>query len=328
MNILILGASGFIGRNVLDYFSKYKENKIVATWKTRRIEDTENVFGLSADLTTETEVKMVFDFADKILDNKIDVVIQAAATTSGSKDALSKPWYHVTDNAVMNSLILREELNHNVSHHIFFSCTVMYSGLKGMATEDTKIDHIDDKYFGVGWTKVYLEKMCEFYSRFKKTKYTAIRHSNIYGPYDKFDLDHSHFFGATITKVMTAKDGGDIIVWGNGEDKRDFLYATDLVGFLNELIEKRFGITDKDYILFNLGSGENTTTNEVVRKVVEASGKELRILNDLSAPSISISFSVGNAVIKRYGFGWEPRITIEEGIEQTIQWWKENYNKK
>ena len=327
MNIVIMGASGFIGRNVLDYFSKDKENKILATWKTRRIEDTENVTNFQVDLTLNDEVEIAFDKADEIFDGKIDVVIQAAATTSGSKDALSKPWYHVTDNAVMNSLILREELNHNVGHHIFFSCTVMYSGTKGQATEDAKIDKIDDKYFGVGWTKVYLEKMCEFYSRFKKTKYTAIRHSNIYGPYDKFDLDHSHFFGATITKVMTAKDGGDIIVWGDGEDERDFLYTTDLVGFISELVGKRPNI-DKDYLLFNLGSGENITTNSVVKMVVGASGKNLRILNDLSAPSISIGFSVGNAVLKRYDFGWEPRITIEEGIEQTIQWWKENYNKK
>ena len=64
---------------------------------------------------------------------------------------------------------------------------------------------INTKYFGVGNTKLYIEKMCEFYSSISDIKFTIIRHSNIYGPFDKFDLEKSHFFGATITKVLTAK---------------------------------------------------------------------------------------------------------------------------
>ena len=48
---------------------------------------------------------------------------------------------------------------------------------------------IINKYFGVGWTKIYIEKLCEFYSNISNTKFTIIRHSNIYGPYDKFDLE-------------------------------------------------------------------------------------------------------------------------------------------
>ena len=54
------------------------------------------------------------------------------------------------------------------------------------------------QYFGAGWTKVYIEKMCEFYSRIGDTKYTVMRHSNVFGPHDKFDLEKSHVFGATI----------------------------------------------------------------------------------------------------------------------------------
>ena len=59
---------------------------------------------------------------------------------------------------------------------------------------------INKNYFGVGNTKVYIEKMCKFYSELG-LKTTAIRHSNVFGPYDKFDLDKSHVLGATIRKV-------------------------------------------------------------------------------------------------------------------------------
>ena len=64
--------------------------------------------------------------------------------------------------------------------------------------------------------------MCEFYSNLSKTKYTVIRHSNIYGPYDKFDLEKSHVFGATLTKVMNGKER--VTVWGTGREGRDLLY--------------------------------------------------------------------------------------------------------
>ena len=82
-----------------------------------------------------------------------------------------------------------------------------------------------------GNTKVYVEKMCEFFSRLGKTKHTVLRHSNMYGPHDKYDLEKSHVFGATVTKVMNSTDG-KVNVWGTGEEKRDLLYVGDLVDFI------------------------------------------------------------------------------------------------
>ena len=82
--------------------------------------------------------------------------------------------------------------------------------------------------------------MCNFYSSLGITKYTVIRHSNIYGPYDKFDLEKSHFMGATITKVLTAKK--NIEVWGEGKESRDFVFIDDLVKFIEKsiLFQKSF----------------------------------------------------------------------------------------
>ena len=78
--------------------------------------------------------------------------------------------------------------------------------------------------------KVFVEKMSEFYSRISKTKYTLIRHSNVYGPHDKYDLEKSHVFGATITKVMKAKK--EIIIWGTGNESRDLIHIDDLINFV------------------------------------------------------------------------------------------------
>ena len=149
----------------------------------------------------------------------VDIIVQAAATTSGAKDIVTRPFIHVTDNAVMNSYLFRSAFERKVKHVVFFSCTVMYpSSEKALKESDFDANTpLHPRYFGVGNTKIYIEKMCEFFSRIGETKFTAIRHSNIYGAHDKFDLERSHVFGATVTKVMTAKD--KVTVWGTGEGK-------------------------------------------------------------------------------------------------------------
>ncbi len=217
--ILITGAAGFIGRNLLEYFLQGSQYEVYAVYN--RVLPPENLKThsrarlIKADLTNPIDVDRVC--------RGMDVIIQAAATTSGAKDIVTKPYIHVADNAVMNSLLLRAAHDHKVGQVIFFSCTVMYPKKENPVREEDFNHQISKKYFGVGWTKVYIEKMCEFYSSIGETKYTAIRHSNIYGPYDKYDLEKSHVFGATVTKVMTAKDG-KIVVWGTGPERRIFYF--------------------------------------------------------------------------------------------------------
>jgi nucleoside-diphosphate-sugar epimerase len=222
-NLLICGATGFIGRNLLEYFHKQGEHKIRAVHYNRpALTQYEGVEWVNADLRNPESVKNVL--------NGIDIVLQFAATTSGAKDIVTRPFIHVTDNAVMNSLILRECYEQSIKHFVFPSCTVMYQPSQ-VALDETDFDANEPLlpvYFGVGNTKLYIEKMCEFFSRLGRTKHTAIRHSNMYGPYDKYDLERSHMFGATITKVMTSTDG-KINVWGTGEESRDLLYVEDLV---------------------------------------------------------------------------------------------------
>lgn len=248
----------------------------------------------------------------KNLVRDVDVVIQCAATTSGSKDITTRPEIHVTDNAIMNALIFRAAHDAGVKHVIFFSCTTMFS--QGVLTEESEID-IHPKYFGVAHTKLYNEKMAEFYASLGKTKFTVIRHSNIFGPHDKFDLERSHVFGATVTKVMQATD--TVKVWGTGEEARDLLYIDDLVDFVQAAIESqpwKFG-------LYNAGSGSAVKVKDLVQKVIEASGKNLQIEYDLSAPTIPVSMSLDCTKAKDE-LGWEPKIGLSDGIARTIAWWR------
>ncbi len=313
--ILICGATGFIGRNFLNYFGSRKGQKIRAVYNVRPPFDVSHlpaeIEWVKADLRAPGDV-------EKAMDN-VSVVIQAAATTSGAKDIVSKPYIHVTDNAVMNSLLLRSAYHHNVSHFIFFSCTVMYQSSETALSENDfdETRPLHPRYFGVGNTKIYIEKMLEFFSNISDMKTTAIRHSNIYGPYDKFDFERSHVFGATVSKVMLADS--KISVWGTGEEERDLLHVDDLCDFVDKAIQKQ---TQK-YRLYNCGLGEKISIRSLVNKIIEKSRKDLAIVHDLSQPTIKTSLYLDCSLAKTE-LDWMPTVSLDEGISRTLDWWREN----
>jgi nucleoside-diphosphate-sugar epimerase len=160
--------------------------------------------------------------------------------------------------------------------------------------------------------------MCEFFSRLGRTKHTVMRHSNMYGPYDKYDLERSHMFGATITKVMTSTDG-KINVWGTGEEARDLLYVEDLVKFVDCAIEKQ----ENSYELFNVGVGKAVQVKDVVNKIITHSGKNLEIVHDLSKPTIPTSLFLDCTKAKEK-LDWEAETDLDTGIIKTLNWYKEN----
>jgi nucleoside-diphosphate-sugar epimerase len=309
--LLVLGATGFVGRNMTEFFAAQGNYDVHAVRFTRPEYACKGVTWHKADLRDA-------DTVTKLLQG-VDVVVQAAATTSGAKDIVTRPFIHVTDNAVMNSLLLRAAFEAKVKHFIFFSCTVMYpSSEKGLKESDfDENTPLHPRYFGVGNTKIYVEKMCEFYSRICDTKFTAIRHSNIYGAHDKFDLERSHVFGATVTKVMTAQD--KITVWGTGEEERDLLHADDLNRFVAAALEKQ---TEK-YRLYNCGLGKAVSIRELVNKIVKASGKSLKIEHDLSQPTIKTSLFLDCGLAEKE-LGWKPQVALDDGIARTIAWWRDN----
>lgn len=314
--VLVCGASGFIGRNMAETLARRDDFVVYGTYFKTPLTGDIGFEAIKADLTKEDDVFKVV--------KGMDIIIQAAATTSGAKDIVTKPYYHVTDNAVMNSLIFRSAYEHKVSHVVFFSCTVMYkSGSQPVRETDFNAnENIFPAYFGVGWTKVYLEKMSEFYSRLGNNKYTVIRHSNIYGPYDKYDLERSHVFGATVTKVMTTPSGGKITVWGSGEEERDLLYSSDLVDFVGLALDEQ----QAPFELFNAGCGSSISIKDLVHKIITASAKDITVQHDLSKPTIKTKLCLDITKAKNI-IGWQPQVSLDEGIRKTIQWYEKNYSK-
>lgn len=314
--ILVCGATGFIGRNIAEALAVHDHYEVHGTYFTKKPWTNPKVVMHFADLTKKEDVERIVA--------GMDIIIQAAATTSGAKDIVTKPYYHVTDNALMNSLLFRAAHEKGISHIIFFSCTVMYQSRSEplRETDFNANDEIYDKYFGVGWTKVYIEKMCEFYARLGTTKYTVIRHSNIYGPHDKFDLEKSHVFGATVTKVLTAKDN-KITVWGSGEEARDLLYISDLVDFVKKAIEKQHA----SFSLYNVGYGFAIPIKDLIKKIIFHAGKHMDVCHDLTKPTIKTSLCLDCTKAKEE-LGWVPLVSLDQGIQKTLKWYESTYKNK
>ena len=315
--MLICGANGFIGKNLLNYFAgKYSvratDINIPHLDPPSSVLDKSNdIEWVHADLRKSEDVKRVL--------KNVDIVLHYAATTTGVADIVSKPYIHVTDNAVMTSLLLREAFEQDIKHFIMPSCTLMYqsSDVPVKETDFNENDGIIPKYFGAGSTKVYLEKMCDFFAGFKKTKYTVLRQSNLYGPYDKFDLAKGHVFAATVAKVMNSDS--EITVWGTGEEERDLLHVSDLINCIETVLKKQ----ESYYELINVGLGKSIAISDLVELIVTASGKNLSIEYDETKPTIKTKLAVDISKAKEK-YDWFPKVSLEEGISKTLRWYREN----
>jgi len=309
--IVVCGATGFIGRNLVERLAADPGVELVAVRHRRPGYDLPGLRWIEADLTRDEGARAAVAGAD--------VVIQAAATTSGAKDIVERPYIHATDNAVMNSLLLRACHEAKVGHFVFFSCSVMYQPAERPVREsDFDLSRpLFPSYVAAGWPKIYVERMCEMYAGFGRLRCTALRHSNVYGPHDKFDLERSHMFGATVTKAMTAPEGGTLTVWGTGEEARDLLYVGDLVRCVEMVMARQ----TTPFALYNVGFGQAVKVRDVVERVIAATGRRIGIAHDLSRPSIPFSLALDSSRIATE-IGWRAGTTLAEGLARTIAYWR------
>ena len=312
--MLICGADGFIGKTSLDHFKDtYDITATIFNRKHPRRPSRLGVDYISVDLRNEAEVINLFK------NKKYDVVLQTAATTTGAKDVTERPYVHVTDNAVMNSWIFREAMTAGVGHLLFPSCTVMYQPKEQPQAEAdwSPSDEIYPAYFGVGNMKVFCEKMCDFYSRIGTTKFTAFRHSNVYGPYDKFDLDKCHVVPAFVNKVINAEK--ELEIWGEGKASRDIIYIDDLIDFIDKCIQNQ----ETKYELYNCGAGIAYPILGLAKAIMKINNKELDFKFDLTKPDIPTTVILDCSKAKEE-LGWVPKTSVEEGLRKTCDWYKSN----
>jgi GDP-L-fucose synthase len=145
--------------------------------------------------------------------------------------------------------------------------------------------------------------------------------TNLYGPRDNFDLETSHVFPALINRYVTARRKGasEVTLWGTGAPKREFLHSTDLASAVLLAVEKY----DSELHL-NIGTGEDLSIKELSTKISQISGFKGGTKWDPSKPDGTPRKVLD--VSRLRALGWKPKVSLDEGIRETIQYFESNYN--
>lgn len=308
--VLVTGGAGFVGTNLILKLLKTGA-KVRATIhkKPSQIKSSKVEF-VKADLTKPSDCRKI--------SKGMDYVFMCAANTSGAAVIEKTPLIHVTPNVIMNSLMLEAAHQTGVKKFLFISSNTVYP-LTNYPVKENNVNHtLYEKYFPVGWMKLFTEKMCEMYStRIKNPMNTIIvRPGNVYGPYDDFNWESSHVIPALIRKVVERHN--PLEVWGDGKDIKDFIYVEDLVEGLILAMEK---LNQFDQI--NIGGGERITIRKVLKEIFRADNfKNPAVVFNISKPTM-IPIRLINISKAKKVLGFTPKTSLEEGIKKTVEWYKQ-----
>jgi GDP-L-fucose synthase len=150
--------------------------------------------------------------------------------------------------------------------------------------------------------------------------------TNMYGPYDNFDLQTSHVLAALIRKFYEAKKKNDnsVTIWGTGKPLREFLYVEDLADaiiFMMENVEAK-DLYEKGVSHINIGSGKDLTINELAEMIADVIGFKGKIVHDESKPDGTPRKLMDVSRINN--LGWKYKTELREGLVKTYKWFKEN----
>ena len=160
--------------------------------------------------------------------------------------------------------------------------------------------------------KLYAEELCRYYKHDYGFETRIVRFHNVYGPLGTYEGGKEKAPAAISRKVALVEDGGDIEVWGDGEQTRSFMYIDDCVEGLIRLMASSYAGP------LNLGTDRLVTINQLIDLVSDVAGKKLHKRHDLSKPQGVRGRNSDNTLLKQV-LGWEPSITLEQGLKTTYK---------
>jgi GDP-L-fucose synthase len=264
---------------------------------------------------------------------KPDIVFLAAAKVGGIHANNTYPVDFLMSNLLVEANVCRAVHRTRVKRLIFLGSSCIYPRdcPQPIREEYLLTGPLEATNRPYALAKIAGIEMCWSYNRQYGMKWLAAMPTNLYGPGDNYDLNNSHVLPALIRKMHEAKMSGadEVVLWGSGKPKREFLYVDDLANalvYLATLDDKRYDtlVAPSQCPLINVGTGTDLTIRELAETVAGVVGYQGKFVQDTTKPDGTMRKVMD--VSKINGMGWQAATSLKDGIHLTYKIFNEQYS--
>lgn len=310
-HILVTGAGGFIGHHLIKYLTSRGYSVRGVDIKYPEYEET------SADEFYLLDLRRRDNCL--IATQGIDQVYNLAADMGGIGYITAYLADIARNNILINTHMLEASHLNNVQKFFYSSSACIYPSYMQTTADIAPLKESDaypaDPEEGYGWEKLFAEKMCQYYTHDYGMETRVARFHNVYGPLGTYDGGREKAPAAICRKLAIATNGGEIEVWGDGEQTRSFMYIDDCTEGIYRIMQS--SISEP----LNLGMDIMVTINELVDMIASISGKEIIKKHDLTKPQGVRGRNSDNSKLATL-LEWEPSVSLESGLLTTYHWIK------
>jgi GDP-L-fucose synthase len=317
--VLVTGGAGFIGSHLVEMLvAKRAEVKVADNLENANLNNLKEVKNRITLINVDLK-----DLKNCIrVTEGVDIVLNLVAKVGGIDFNIRHPASIVRDNMLFILNMIEASRISKVERFLAVSSACVYPRDCKIPTPETEgfVGIPEPTNEGYGWAKRMSEVLARSYHQEFGMKVAIARPYNAYGPRDHFETERSHVIPALIKRVFDREN--PLVVWGNGEQSRAFVYVEDLARGLMEIIE-RYPNADP----VNIGTDEEIKIKDLIKMIVEISGIKTQIEFDASKPlgQLRRNCDISKAICK---INFKTKYSLREGLIKTINWYKENYKHK
>ena len=256
--------------------------------------------------------------------NRPEYVFLVAGTVGGILANSTRPAEFIYDNMMIHATVVHAAHLYGVKKLLYLGSSCIYprecaQPIKEEYLLTGLLEQTNEPY---ALAKIAGIKLCQAYRRQYGHDFISAMPTNLYGPFDNFDLQSSHVLPAMIRKFHDARVEGrsEVVLWGTGSPRREFLHVDDLADACL-FIMRRYD--EAEHI--NVGTGEDLTIRELAEMVRDVVHPQARLVFDPSKPDGTPRKLLDVGRLQR--LGWGPRIGLRDGVAATYAWFLENYDR-